>query len=54
MANQTRKDEADTESDAAIREMREPPGRLGEIVRRLKRRAAAERAAEMLARTREG
>lgn len=40
MTNQFRKDEADTDSEATIREMREPPGRLGEIVRRLKRRAA--------------
>lgn len=53
MSNQSRKDESTAESEEAIREMREPPGRLGEIVRRLKRRAAAERAAEILARTRE-
>jgi hypothetical protein len=53
MSNQSRKDESNTESDAAIREMCEPPGRLGAIVRRLKLRAATERAAEILARHRD-
>lgn len=48
-----RKEEPRTESNPAFHEMPEPPGRLGEIVRRLKRRVAAERAADLIPRREE-
>ena len=48
-----RNEEPRAESNPALHEMPEPPGRLGEIVRRLKRRVAADRAAEILPRSEE-